>query len=165
VTIRTPPADIAPGHPFAGSIEEPSAVLFACVQNAVRSPMAEALLKHHRGTAMYVDSCGVRQGELDPFAVEVLNEIGVNLTRHRPKSFEQMEDGFFDLIISLSPEAHHRATELTRTMACDIEYWPILDATLVEGTREMRLAAYRQVRDELRRRIEARFPSHPAGDA
>lgn len=134
-------------------------MLFACVQNAVRSPMAEALLKRHRGTAMYVDSCGVRAGQLDPFAVEVLNEIGVNLTRHRPKSFEQMEDGFFDLIISLSPEAHHRATELTRTMACDIEYWPVMDATIVEGTREMRLATYRQVRDELQRRIEVRFPS------
>jgi protein-tyrosine-phosphatase len=158
---RRPPTGPVPAHPFTETIEEPSAVLFACVQNAVRSPMAEALLKHHRGTAMYVDSCGVRAGQLDPFAVEVLNEIGVNLTRHRPKSFEQMEDGFFDLIISLTPEAHHRATELTRTMACDIEYWPVLDATIVEGTREMRLAAYRQVRDELRRRIEARFPVDP----
>ncbi len=156
---QTPPIGPVPAHPFVETIEEPSAVLFACVQNAVRSPMAEALLKRHRGTAMYVDSCGVRAGQLDPFAVEVLNEIGVNLTRHRPKSFEQMEDGFFDLIISLSPEAHHRATELTRTMACDIEYWPVMDATIVEGTREMRLATYRQVRDELQRRIEARFPS------
>lgn len=155
---HTPPGGPAPAYPFDESIQEPSAVLFACVQNAVRSPMAEALLKHYRGTAMYVDSCGVRQGQLDPLAVEVLNEIGVNLTRHRPKSFEQMEDGFFDLIISLSPEAHHRATELTRTMACDIEYWPVLDATIVEGSREMRLAAYRQVRDELQRRIMARFP-------
>jgi protein-tyrosine-phosphatase len=156
---QTPPIGPVPAHPFVETIEEPSAVLFACVQNAVRSPMAEALLKRHRGTAMYVDSCGVRAGQLDPFAVEVLNEIGVNLTRHRPKSFEQMEDGFFDLIISLSPEAHHRATELTRTMACDIEYWPVMDATIVEGTREMRLATYRQVRDELQRRIEVRFPS------
>jgi protein-tyrosine-phosphatase len=153
-----PPAGPFLAHPFTETIQQPSAVLFACAQNAVRSPMAEALLKHHQGTAMYVDSCGVRQGRLDPFAVEVLNEIGVNLTRHRPKSFEQMEDGFFDLIISLSPEAHHRATELTRIMACDIEYWPILDATIIEGTREMRLAGYRQVRDELQRRIEIRFP-------
>jgi protein-tyrosine-phosphatase len=159
-----PPTGPVPDHPFTATIEQPSAVLFACFQNAVRSPMAEALLKHHLGTAMYVDSCGVRQGQLDPFAVEVLNEIDVNLTRHRPKSFEQMEDGFFDLIISLSPEAHHRATELTRTMACDIEYWPILDATIVEGTREMRLAAYRQVRDELLRRIEARFPKEAEPD-
>jgi protein-tyrosine-phosphatase len=160
----TPPTGPFPAHPFTATIEQPSAVLFACFQNAVRSPMAEALLKHHLGTAMYVDSCGVRQGQLDPFAVEVLNEIHVNLTRHRPKSFEQMEDGFFDLIISLSPEAHHRATELTRTMACDIEYWPLLDATIVEGTREMRLAAYRQVRDELLRRIEARFPKEAEAD-
>jgi len=154
-----------PSHPFIETIEEPSAVLFACLQNAARSPMAEALLKHHRGTSMYVDSCGVRQGQLDPFASEALTEIGINLTRHRPKSFEQMEDSFFDLIISLSPEAHHRATELTRTMACDIEYWPTLDASIVEGTREMRLAAYRQVRDELQRRIEERFPLQPEASA
>jgi protein-tyrosine-phosphatase len=136
-----------PLHPFTDMIEEPNAVLFACFQNAVRSPMAEALLKHHRGTSMYVDSCGVRQGQLDP------------------KSFEQMEDSFFDLIVSLSPEAHHRATELTRTMACDIEYWPTLDATIVEGTREMRLAAYRQVRDDLQRRIKSRFPPQPEASA
>ncbi|MBM85093.1 MAG: low molecular weight phosphatase family protein [Rhodospirillaceae bacterium] len=147
-------------HLFAQKVEQPGAVLFACFQNAVRSPMAEALLKHLRGTAMYVDSCGVREGKLDPFAVQVLEEIGINLTHHQPKSFDQMEDGFFDLIISLSPEAHHRATELTRTMACDIEYWPILDATIIEGSRDMRLAAYRQVRDELIRRIRYRFPTH-----
>ena len=146
-------------HPFAEKVEKPAAVLFACSQNAVRSPMAEALLKHLRGTAMYVDSCGVRQGRLDSFAIEVLEEIGVNLACHQPKSFDQMKDGFFDLIISLSPEAHHRATELTRTMACEIEYWPILDATIIEGSRDMRLSAYRQVRDELIRRIGYRFPA------
>ena len=143
--------------------EAPGAVLFACLQNAVRSPMAEALLKHHCGTRMYVDSCGVRRGTLDPLAVAVLGELGLNLTRHRPKTFDDMEDGFFDLIVSLSPEAHHRATELTRTMACDIEYWPILDATIFEGSREMRLAGYRQVRDDLMRRIMERFPGHDPG--
>jgi protein-tyrosine-phosphatase len=104
-----------------------------------------------------VDSCGVRNGDLDPFAVEVLNEIGIDISRHAPKSFEQMEDDFFDVIISLSPEAQHRAIEMTRTMACDIEYWPMLDATIIEGSREIRLDAYRQVRDELMRRIKQRY--------
>ncbi len=136
----------------------PGAVLFACVQNSVRSPMAEAILKHRCGTSMYVDSCGIRHGTLDPLAVEVLSELGIDLAGHRPKTFEEMEDGFFDLIVSLSPEAHHRATELTRTMACDIEYWPILDVTIFEGSLEMRRAGYREVRDELIRRIEKRFP-------
>ena len=149
-----PPAPLAP----AAAIGRPRAVLFACLRNAVRSPMAEALLKHRRGGEMYVDSCGVRPGSLDPFAVASLAEIGVDLARHRPKTFEQMEDGFFDLIVSLSPEAHHRAAEMTRTMACDIEYWPILDPTAAEGARDARLAAYREVRDELARRIAARFP-------
>ena len=142
----------------------PGAVLFACYQNAVRSPMAEAILKHLGGTRIYVDSCGIRQGDLDPMAVEVLREIDVSLERHRPKTFEQMEDDFFDLIISLSPEAHHRAAELTRTMACEIEYWPTFDVTIVEGSREMRLTAYRDVRDHLLQRIQARFfdpvPAH-----
>ena len=148
------PVTVDPLAPIA----QPSAVLFACNMNVVRSPMAEALLKRRLGTRVYVDSCGARHGELDPFVVEVMAEIGIDMNKHRPKSFEQLEDGFFDLIVSLSPEAQHRAIELTRTMACDIEYWPTLDVTMIEGNRETRLDAYRAVRDELDRRIRARFP-------
>lgn len=150
---------IQAADPFPGVPARPGSVLFACFTNSVRSPMAEAILKHLRGTEIYVDSCGVREGMLDPMAVEVLREIDVDLERHRPKTFDQMEDDFFDLIISLSPEAHHRAVEMTMTMACDIEYWPTLDATIIEGSREMRLSAYRQVRDDLYRRIRDRFPA------
>ncbi len=139
-------------------IAQPSAVLFACSMNAVRSPMAEALLKRRLGRTVYVDSCGLRRGELDPFVIEVMGELGINMGKHRPKSFDDLEDGFFDLIVSLSPEAQHRAIELTRTMACDIEYWPTLDVTMIEGNRSTRLDAYRAVRDELDRRIRARFP-------
>jgi protein-tyrosine-phosphatase len=139
-------------------IPQPSAVLFACNMNAVRSPMAEALLKRLLGTRVYVDSCGVRRGDLDPFVIEVMAERGIDMGRHRPKSFDDLEDGFFDLIVSLSPQAQHRAIELTRTMACDVEYWPTLDVTVVEGNRETRLDAYRAVRDELERRIRDRFP-------
>lgn len=138
-------------------IPQPSAVLFACNMNAVRSPMAEALLKLRLGRTIYVDSCGVRRGELDPFVIEVMGELDIDMGRHRPKSFDDLEDGFFDLIVSLSPEAQHRAIELTRTMACDIEYWPTLDVTMIEGNRDTRLDAYRAVRDELDRRIRARF--------
>lgn len=136
----------------------PSSVLFACTMNAVRSPMAEAILKYLHGRHIYVDSAGLRQGELDPMAVEVLDEIGIDVSRHKPKSFDQLEDGFYDLIVTLSPEAQHRAVELTRTMACDVEFWNTFDPTIVEGTREQRLDAYRQVRDTLLRRIKERFP-------
>ena len=135
----------------------PRAVLFSCTLNSVRSPMAEGLLKHFLGHMIYVDSAGVRAGEIDPFAVSVLEEIGIDLSRHRSKSFDDLEDTSYDLIVSLSPEAQHKAVELTRTMACEVEFWPIFDPTWVEGSREVRLEAYRQVRDELRRRIEARF--------
>ncbi|MEQ8395094.1 low molecular weight phosphatase family protein [Thalassobaculum sp.] len=139
-------------------IAQPSAVLFACNMNAVRSPMAEALLKRRLRTRVYVDSCGVRHGTLDPFVVEVMAELGIDVAKHRPKSFDELEDGFFDLIVSLSPEAQHRSIELTRTMACDIEYWPTLDVTMLDGNRATRLDAYRAVRDELDRRIRKRFP-------
>ncbi len=135
----------------------PSAVLFCCTMNAVRSPMAEALLKHLLGHRIYVDSVGVRIGELDPFAVEVMDEIGIELGRHNPKSFDMLEDSYYDLIISLSPEAQHRAVDMTRTMACDVEFWNTLDPSLIEGNRETRLDAYRAIRDQLRRRIEKRF--------
>jgi protein-tyrosine-phosphatase len=137
----------------------PSAVLFACTQNAVRSPMAEGYLKHLHGTRIYVDSVGLRSGhEVDPFAIEVMREIGIDLTRHRHKAFDTLADTSFDVVVTLSPEAHHRALEMTRVMACEVEYWPTFDPTIVEGAREVRLAAYRDVRDGLIRRIQERFP-------
>jgi protein-tyrosine-phosphatase len=140
---------------------QPSAVLFACTFNSVRSPMAEALLKHFQGQRIYVDSVGVRPEEIDPLAVAVMDEIGIDLTRHRPKAFEDLEDTSYDLVVSLSPEAQHKAVELTRTMACEVEYWPTFDATAVEGSRETRLDAYRDVRDQLLKRILQRFPLAP----
>jgi protein-tyrosine-phosphatase len=143
---------------------QPSSVLFACSLNSIRSPMAEALLKHWHGRHIYVDSVGVREAEIDPFAVAVMEEIGIDLRRHRPKTFGDLEDTSFDLVVSLSPEAQHSAVELTRTMACDVEFWPIFDPTAVEGSREERLAAYRLVRDNLKARILERFPMAPAGE-
>ena len=135
----------------------PDAVLFSCTRNSVRSPMAEGLLKHLLGHRVYVDSAGVRPLEIDPFVIEVMDEIGIDLSKHRPKSFDDLEDTSYDLIISLSPEAQHSAVELTRTMACEVEFWNTLDPSIVEGNRDMRLDAYRQVRDQLKRRIEERF--------
>ena len=142
----------------------PQAVLFACSYNAVRSPMAAAIMRHLFGRHVYVDSVGVRAGELDPLAVEVMEEIGIEIGKHKPKSFEDFEDTSFDLVVTLSPEAQHKAVEMTRTSAAVIEYWPTFDATAVEGSREQRLSAYRAVRDELERRIAARFEERPAAD-
>ena len=142
-------------------LRQPSAVLFACTLNAVRSPMAEAILKHLHGRRIYVDSCGVRPEEIDPFAIQVMDEIGIDLSRHRAKSFDDLEDSSFDLVVSLSPEAQHKAVDLTRHMACDVEYWPVFDPTAVEGSRETRLDAYRAVREHLMRRILQRFPLAP----
>jgi protein-tyrosine-phosphatase len=138
----------------------PQAVLFACGHNAVRSPMAAALLKQLLGRSLYVGSAGVRKGELDPFAGVVMEEIGIDISAHAPVTFEELDDleGLnFDLIVTLSPEAHHRALELTRVLAVDVEYWPTVDPTAVEGNREQRLEAYRAVRDQLIEKIRERF--------
>ena len=135
----------------------PDAVLFACNRNSVRSPMAEGLLKHLLGHRIYVDSAGVRASAIDPFVIEVMDEVGIDMSNHRGKSFENLEDTSYDIIVSLSPEAQHQAVELTRTMACEVEFWNTLDPTIIEGNRETRLEAYRQVRDTLKKRIEARF--------
>ncbi len=135
----------------------PAAVLFACTRNSVRSPMAEGLLKHLLGHRIYVDSAGVRASGIDPFVIEIMDEIGIDMSNHRGQDFEGLEDTSYDLIVSLSPEAQHQAVELTRTMACEVEFWNTLDPTIIEGNRETRLEAYRQVRDQLKRRIEARF--------
>lgn len=115
-------------------------------------------MKHFHGKRIYCDSVGVRLEEVDPIAVEVMGELGLDLRKHRGKTFEELSDLSYDLVITLSPEAQHRAVELTRTMACDVEYWPTFDPSITEGSRETRLVAYRQVRDELSKRILWRFP-------
>lgn len=124
--------------------------------------MAEGLFKLLHNRRVFVDSVGVRAGTLDPFAVAAMDEIGIDISRHRAKTFDSLEDTSFDLIISLSPEAHHRALEMTRTMACEVELWNTFDPSIVEGSREARLDAYRDVRDTLERRIRERFPMQSA---
>ncbi len=140
--------------------KNPQAVLFACGQNSVRSPMAESLLKQMFPQGLYVKSAGVKKGELDPFAVAVMAELGQDISSHKPMTFEELDDweGLnFDLIITLSPEAHHKALDLTRTLAADVEYWPTPDPTLADGSREQKLSAYRDVLDGLLLRIRRRF--------
>jgi protein-tyrosine-phosphatase len=143
----------------------PSSMLFACSENSVRSPMAEALAKRLYGQASYIDSVGVRASDDgDAFAAAVLDEIGIDLHRHQRKTFEDVDPASFDLIVTLSPEAHHRALEFTRGTAAEVEYWPVPDASAVEGSREVRLDAYRLVRDVILARLKDRFgiPSGPA---
>lgn len=142
----------------------PQSVLFACGLNSIRSPMAEALFRHGFGVSTYVGSAGVRPGETDPFAIAVMEEIGLDMSRHRPRTFEDIEEweGLnFDLIVTLSPEAHHKALDLTRTVATEVEYWPTPDPSDTAGNREQVLEAYRQVRDHLERKIRERFGSAP----
>jgi len=142
-------------------------VLFACGMNAVRSPMAAALMQHMFGKSLTVASAGVRKGDLDPFAVAVMEEIGIDIARHRPMTFEELEDleGLnFDLIVTLSPPAHHKALELTRSHAAQVEYWPTVDPTGIEGNREQRLNAYRETRDQLLARIGERFGNTARGN-
>ncbi len=151
----------------ATSPRKPQAVLFACGWNAVRSPMAAALLRHLLGHRVYVGSAGVRKQELDPFAVAVMEEIGIDIAKHKPLTFEEHDEweGLnFDLIVTLAPEAHHKALDLTRTLAADVEYWPTPDPTVTVGSREQRLDAYRAVRDQLMANIKARFDWRPGGN-
>jgi len=142
----------------------PQAVLFACTMNTVRSPMAEAIARHYFGRDIYFASAGIKRGEPDGFAVAVMEEIGVDISRHRPHTFEDLEDSNFDLIVTLSPEAHHRALEFTRTMAVDVVYWPVQDATAAAGSRAQILEAYREVRERLTTRIKALLGRGPMGE-
>ncbi|HET7446444.1 MAG TPA: arsenate reductase ArsC [Methyloceanibacter sp.] len=143
---------------MGGAADLPGAVLFACNRNAVRSPMAAAILRHLAGGRVYVASAGVRPGEADPFAAAVMEELGIDLSSHKPMSLEELEDTSFDLIVTLAPEAHHKALDLVRNYAVDVEYWPTLDPTLTTGNREQILEAYRTVRDGLFAKIKTRFP-------
>ena len=147
---------------MAPRARNPQSVLFACGQNSVRSPMAASLLQQMFRQALYVKSAGVRRGELDPFAVAVMAEIGLDIGKHKPVTFEELEEWGelnFELIVTLSPQAHHQALELTRGRGIEVEYWPTPDPDAVEGNREQRLDAYRAVRDQLAAHIRTRFAS------
>ena len=119
--------------------------------------MAEALTKNRYGTEIFVDSVGVRDGDLDPLAIVVMDEIGIDMSRHKSKRLDDLMDTSFEVIVTLSPEAQHKAIELTRVTASEVEYWPTPDPSVEEGHRDARLAAYRDLRDYLIRRIGERF--------
>ncbi|WP_417685024.1 low molecular weight phosphatase family protein [Roseibium sp.] len=142
---------------MTGPGARPTAVLFACGMNAVRSPMAAAIARSLFPNQIYVRSCGVRQGEPDPFVDAVMAEIGMDTSKHQPKTFEDLQESGFDLVVTLAPEAHHKALELTRTEAVDVEYWPTMDPTLATGSRDQIMDAYRGIRDQLLMRIKKRL--------
>lgn len=138
----------------------PQSVLFMCGQNVIRSVMAEVLARHYFGRSLYVASAGVRPGENDPFVAAALDELGLGVGKHRPHTLEDLEDLNFDLIVTLAPEAHHAALDLTARYPVEVEYWPTMDPTLAAGgTRDQVLDAYRGVRDALDSRILKRFGS------
>src|SRR5256885_1012181 len=135
----------------------PASLLFACSENSVRSPMAEALAKRLYGQLSYIDSVGVRASDVDGFVTAALDELGIDVHRHHAKTFEDIDPSSFDLIVTLSPEAHHQALEVTRGTAAEVEYWPVTDPSAVEGSREARIDAYRRTRGLLLASLKARF--------
>lgn len=137
--------------------EIPRSVLFLCGRNSIRSPMAEVLAHQILPPTTFITSAGIRSGTRDPFVDIVLAEDDLSLGDHSPQLFNDLEDSFFDLIITLSPEAHHQALELTRTQAVAVEYWPTFDPSVVEGSRDQILSAYRELRDHLKGSISDRF--------
>ncbi|MFZ1660923.1 MAG: low molecular weight phosphatase family protein [Paracoccaceae bacterium] len=146
-----------------GDARLPSSILFCCDHNAVRSPMAEGMMKKFYGRAAYIQSAGVRNDmEIDGFAIAVCQEMGIELSRHRSRSFEEMRQwgddlSGFDLVVALSPASQRQALEFTRFFHLDVEYWPILDPTGIGESREAKLAAYRQTRDQIKARMIERF--------
>ncbi len=146
-------------------IELPSAVLFCCTMNAIRSPMAAGIMQLLHGRNIYVNSCGVRLGqEVDGFVIEVMDEIGIDVSAHTPKTFDQLEDSYYDMMITLSPEAHHTALDMAAYMDCEVKFWNTFDPSLTQGSRDQRLDAYRAVRDQLMMKIKQTFPRQKMAD-
>lgn len=147
---------------MAANGTSPRSILFMCRMNSVRSPMAEAIARHHLPASIFVASAGVRAGDRDPFVDAVLAEEGMGFKEHQPRTLDDLEDDYFDLIVTLAPEAHHAALEFTRSMAIDVEYWPTPDPTAVTGTRDQIMNAYRDVRERLKVRMGERFAQKAA---
>lgn len=135
-----------------------SSVLYVCGQNSIRSPIAEALTRK-MFPDIYVASAGVVKGNRDPFAAAVIAEDGLSMEDHNPRGLEELSDGFFDLVITLTPQAHHAVLERMRGFSVDVEYWPTPDPALATGSREQILDAYRDIRKNLKKRISERFGS------
>lgn len=148
----------------------PSSILFCCDHNAIRSPMAEGMMKKYYGRSAYVQSAGVKNDmEVDGFAIAVCDEIGVPLAHHRSRSFDEMQDwgddlGQFDLIVALSPASQRMALEMTRHAHIEVEYWPIMDPSGLAEGRDAKLALYRQVRDQIEARMRERFGAPRGSD-
>ena len=136
----------------------PESVLFACTMNTVRSAIAEGILKHFHGDKIFVDSAGLTAGAKNGYMIEVMAEIGIDLSKHSSKTISSLQDTSFDLIITLTPETQHAAVELTRWMSCDVIYWPTFDPDTIRGKREERLIGFRQIRDDLLNKIQSKFP-------
>ena len=141
----------------ATSLSRPSSVLFICNHNVIRSPMAEAITRAHFGNSIYSASAGIRAGTPDPFVEAAMDELNIDVHNRQPKTLEELDEGYFDLIVTLSPTAHHVALEMAHVDATEVEYWPSADPTVVQGSREQMLDAYRDVRDRLLDRIMERF--------
>lgn len=135
----------------------PGSVLFVCGMNSIRSPMAEFLTKKHFGKQIFVQSAGVHAGEPDGFMQQVMGEVDTDMNNHQPACLDELEDDYFDLIITLSPEAHHRTLDWASSQAVDVEYWPTMDPSTVAGSRQQVVEAYRDTRDNLQKRILSRF--------
>lgn len=138
----------------------PGTLLFACTYNRVRSPMARALMTRQFGGRLFVESCALRPAETtdpDPFMLQVMSEVGLDMSKHRPKTFAELEDGSFDLVVSLSTEAQRGATRFARNASVELLHWPTRDPTLVEGRRDAVLDAYRRTRDDLQAQIHRQF--------
>lgn len=140
--------------PFPAPRRTPGSILFLCGMNSIRSPIAAAIARKVLPPGIFIDSAGVRRGERDPFVDAVLAEIGLSLDDHQPRTLEDLADTYFDLIITMAPQAHHAALELTRSSAIEVEYWPTADPSTVSGSRQQILAAYRETRDRVAADIE-----------
>ena len=148
-----------PGEPILNELEDITSVLFICNFNAVRSPMAEVLMKHYLGDKIFIDSVGLRPetDEANPFTISVLDEVGLDLSSHVPKSFDELNDASYDLMITLSPDSHHKALQMTRTMSSIVEFWPTFDPTKTQGNREAIMDSFRSLRSILDLKIRSRF--------
>ena len=154
---QDPRTDSTADQPLPKAQSLPGAVLFACTHNMIRSPMAEGLMKAMFPGRVFADSCGLNAGAPDGFVFNVMNEIGIDLTNHQPKSFDDLEDEYFDLIICFSDVSFAMAEEIARNKSTEVEYWPVFDAALGSDNREERLKAYREVRDIISAKLKDRF--------
>jgi arsenate reductase len=126
-------------------------VLFLCTHNSARSQMAEGFLRAVAGDRFEAGSAGTEKTSVNPLAIRVMAELGIDLGGHRSKVYEDVASEDWDFLITVCDDANERCPWVPGSV--QRLHWSFPDPSRATGTEEQRLAVFRRVRDQIKERL------------